>query len=69
MDDADNKALHDAWKKECPRNAQTQDPITKLFWHQVKEDLALELRWICSEENWAVGSLTKPKHTEYNRLS
>ena len=43
VDDADNKAMHDACKKERSRNAKTHDLITKLFWHQVKGDLTLEL--------------------------
>ena len=69
VDNAGNKAMHDACKKERSRNAQTHDLITKLFWHQVEKYLTLEPRWICSEENWAADSLTRPEHTEHVRLS
>ena len=65
VDDADNEAMHDACKKERPRNAQTHDLIKKLIWHQLEEDLTPELRWVCSEEN----CLTRPEHTDYARLS
>ena len=65
VDDVDNEAMHDACKKERPRNAQTHDRIKKLTWHQLEEDLTLELRWVCPEEN----CLTRPEHTEHARLS
>ena len=69
VDDADNKAMRDACKKERSRNTQTHNLIRKLFWHQVEEGLTLERRWVCSEENWAADSLTRPEHTEHARLS
>ena len=37
VDDADNEAMHDACKKERPRNAQSHDLIKKLIWHQLEE--------------------------------
>ena len=40
-----------------------------LVWLQVGEDLTLELRWVCSEENWAADSSARPEHTEHARLS
>ena len=61
--------MYDAFKKGRSRNTQTHDLITKLFWLQVKEDFTLELRWVCSEENWAVDSLTSSERTEHVRLS
>ena len=64
VDDVDNEAMHDACKKERPRNAQTYDLIKKLIGHQLEEDLTPELRWVCSEEN----CLTRPEHTEHARL-
>ena len=67
--DVDNKPMHDTFKKGCSRNKQTHDLIMKLFWLQVKEDFTLELRWVCSEANWAADSLTRPEHTEHVRLS
>ena len=51
------------------RNTQAHDLITKLFWLQVKEDFTRELRWVCSEANWAVDSLTRPECTKHVRLS
>ena len=51
------------------RNTQTHDLTTKLFWLQVKEDFTRELRWVCSEANGAVDSLTRPERTEHVRLS
>ena len=56
--DVHNKTMHGAFKKGCPRNAQAHDLITKIVWLQVKEDLILDLRWVCSEANWAADSLT-----------
>jgi len=38
--------MHDAFKKERSRNTQTHDLLTELFWLQVKEDSARELRWV-----------------------
>ena len=35
----------------------------------VKEDFTPELRWVCSEANWAADSVTKPERTEHDRLS
>ena len=35
----------------------------------VKEDFTPELRWVCSEANWAADSLTRPERTEHVRLS
>ena len=67
--DVNNKTMHDAFKKGCSWNMQTHDYITKLFCLQVKEDLTLELRWDCSEANWATDSLTRPERTEHVRLS
>ena len=67
--DVDNKPMHDAFKKGRSRNTQTHDLITKLFWLQVKEDFTLELRWVCSEANWAADSLTRLERTEHVRLS
>ena len=67
--DVDNKPMHDAFKKGRSRNTQTHDLITKLFWLQVKEDSTLELRWVCSEANWAADSLTRPERMEHARLS
>ena len=67
--DVDNKPIHDAFKKRRSRNTQTHDLITKLFWRQVKEDFPLELRWVCSQANWAADSLTRPERTEHIRLS
>ena len=67
--DVDNKPIHDVFKKGRSRNAQTHDLITKLFRLQVKEDFTLELRWVCSEVNWAADSLTRPELTEHVRLS
>ena len=61
--------MHDAFKKGRSRNTQTHDLITKLFWLQVKEDFTPELRWVCSEANWAADSLTRPERTEHVRLS
>ena len=61
--------MHDAFKKGRSRNTQTHNLITKLFWLQVKEDFTLELRWVCSEANWAADSLTRPERTEHARLS
>ena len=65
----DHKPMHDALKKGRSRNTQTHDLITELFWLQVEEDLTLELRWVCSEANWAADSLTRPERTEHVRLS
>ena len=48
---------------------QTHDYITKLFCLQVKGDFTLELRWDCSEANWAADSLTRPERTEHARIS
>ena len=67
--DVDNKPMHDAFKKGRSRNTQTHDLITKLFWLQVKEDFTPELRWVCSEANWAADSLTRLERTEHVRLS
>ena len=67
--DVDNKPMHDTFKKGRSRNTQTRDLITKRFWLQVKEDFTLKLRWVCSEENWAADSLTRPERTEHVRLS
>ena len=67
--DVDNKPMHDAFKKRRSRNTPTHDLITKLFWLQVKEEFTLELRWVCSEANWAADSLTRPECTEHVRLS
>ena len=67
--DIDNKPMHDALKEGRSRNTQTHEFITKLFWLQIKEDLTLELRWVCSEANWAADSLTRPERTEHVRLS
>ena len=61
--------MYDVFKKGRSRNTQTHDLITKLFWLQVKEDFILELRWVCSEANWAADSLTRPERTENVRLS
>ena len=61
--------MHDAFKKGRSRNTQTHDLITKLFWLQVKEDFTPELRWVCSEANWAADRLTRPERTEHVRLS
>ena len=61
--------MHDAFKKGRSRNTQTHDLITKLFWLQVKEDFTPELRWLCSEANWAADRLTRPERTEHVRLS
>ena len=61
--------MHDAFEKGRSRNTQTHDRIAKLFWLQVKEDFTRELRWVCSEVNWAVNSLTRPERTEHVRLS
>ena len=66
--DVDNKTIHDAFKKGRSRNTLTHDLITKLFWLQVKEDITLKLRWVCSEANWAADSLTRPERTEHVRL-
>ena len=67
--DVDNKPMQDPFKKGRSRNTQTHDLITKLFWLQVREDFTLELRWVCSEANWAADSLTRPERTEHVRLS
>ena len=67
--DVDNKPMHDAFKNRRSRNTQTHDLITKLFWMQEKEDFTLELRWVCSEANWAPDSLTRPERTAHVRLS
>ena len=67
--DVDNKPMHDAFKKGRSQNTHTHDLITKLFCLQVKEDFTLELRWVCSEANWATDSLTRPERTEHVRLS
>ena len=63
VDHEDNAAMHDACKKERSQNAQTHDLIKKLIWHQLEEDLTLELRWVCSEEN----CLAIPEHTKHAR--
>ena len=65
VNDVDNKAMHDACKKERSRNAQTHDLIEKFLWHQLEVDLTLELCWVCSEEN----CLTRPEHAEHAQLS
>ena len=67
--DVDNIPIHDTFKKGRSQNTQTHGLITKLLWLQVKEDFTLELRWVCSEANWAVDSLTRPERTEHVRLS
>ena len=67
--DVDNTPMHDAFKKGRSQNTQTHDLITKLFWMQVKGYFTLELRWVCSEANWAADSLTRPERTEHVRLS
>ena len=67
--DVDNRTTHDAFKKGRSWNTQTNDLITKLFWPQVKEDFTPELRWVCSEANWAADSLTRSERTEHVRLS
>ena len=56
--DIDNKTMHDAFKNGLSCNAHTHDLVTKLFRLQVKDDVALDLRWVCSEANWAADSLT-----------
>ena len=60
--------MHDAFKKGRSRNTQTHDLITKLFWLQVKEGFTPELRWVCSEVNWAADGLTRPEREEHVRL-
>ena len=63
--DVDNKPMHDAFKKGRSQKTQTHDLITKLSWLQEKEDFTLELRWVCSEANWAADSLTRPERMEH----
>ena len=65
VDDVDNEAMRDGCKKERRRNAQTHDLVKKLIWHQLEEDLTLELRWVCSEEN----CLTRPEHAKHAWIS
>ena len=67
--DVDNEPMHDAFKKGRSRNTPTHDLLTKLFWLQVIEEFTVELRWVCSEANWAADSLTRPERTEHVRLS
>ena len=59
VEDADNKAMHGACKKERSQNAQTHYLIKKLLRHHLEGDPTLKLRWVCSEENWAADSLTR----------
>ena len=65
----DNETIHDVFEKGRSQNPQTHDLLTKLFWLQVKEDFTLELRWVCSEVNWAADNLTRPERTKHVRLS
>ena len=67
--DVDEKTMHHVFEKGQSRNRQTHDFITKLFWLKVKEDFIQELRWVCSEVNWAADSLTRPERTKHVRLS
>ena len=64
--DVDHKPMHDAFKKGRLRNTQTEDLITQTLLAVSKRR---DLRWVCSEVNWAADSLTRPEHTEHVRLS
>ena len=67
--DVEKLTVHATFKKGRSRNTQTYPLITKLFWLHVKKCFTLELRWVCSEANWAAVTLTRPERTAHIRLS